>query len=58
MSALLVAGLTLLGSMSIGAGLGAEGYIGNALLILGGFLFGVVALVCVEDHEKEENKYE
>jgi len=55
MSALLVAGLTLLGSMSIGAGLGAEGYIGNALLISGGFLFGVVTLICVEDHEKEEN---
>ena len=55
MSALLVAGLTLLGSMSIGAGLGAEGYIGNALLISGGFLFGVVALICVQD---EENSYE
>jgi hypothetical protein len=56
MSALLVAGLTLLGSMCIGAGLGAEGYIGNALLICGGFLFGIVALICVEDHE--ENKHE
>ena len=56
MNAVLVAGLTLLGSMSVGAGLGAEGYIGNALLILGGFMFGVVALICVEDHE--ENKYE
>ena len=55
MSALLVAGLTLLGSMSIGAGLGAEGYLGNALLISGGFLFGIVALICVEDYEKEEN---
>jgi hypothetical protein len=55
MNALLVAGLTLLGSMSIGAGLGAEGYIGNALLICGGFLFGIVALICVEDHE--ENKH-
>jgi hypothetical protein len=55
MNAVLVAGLTLLGSMSVGAGLGAEGFIGNALLILGGFMFGVVALICVEDHE--ENKY-
>jgi hypothetical protein len=56
MSALLVAGLTLLGSMCVGAGLGAEGFIGNALLISGGFLFGIVALICVEDHE--ENKYD
>jgi hypothetical protein len=56
MSALLVAGLTLLGSISIGAGFGAEGYIGNALLICGGFMFGVVALICVEDHE--ENKHD
>jgi hypothetical protein len=54
MSAVLLVGLTLLGSMSIGAGLGAEGYLGNALLILGGFMFGVVTLICVEDHEENE----
>ena len=56
MSAVLLVGLTLLGSMSIGAGLGAEGWLGNVLLINGGFLFGIVALICVEDHE--ENKHE
>ena len=55
MSAVLLVGLTLLGSMSIGAGFGAEGLLGDALLINGGFMFGIVALICVEDHEKEEN---
>ena len=56
MSAVLLVGLTLLGSMSVGAGFGMEGWIANVLLINGGFLFGVVALICVEDHE--ENKYD
>lgn len=55
MSAVLLVGLTLLGSMSVGAGFGMEGWIANVLLINGGFLFGVVALICVEDHE--ENKH-
>ena len=55
MSAVLLVGLTLLGSMSVGAGFGMEGWIANVLLINGGFMFGVVALICVEDHEKEEN---
>ena len=55
MSALLVAGLTLLGSMCVGFGLGIEGWLGYASLFNGGFLFGVVALICVEDHE--ENKH-
>jgi hypothetical protein len=56
MSAILLVGLTLLGSMSVGAGFGMEGWLGNVLLINGGFLFGVVALICVEDYE--ENKYD
>lgn len=55
MSAVLLVGLTLLGSMSVGAGFGMEGWIANVLLINGGFLFGFVALICVEDHE--ENKH-
>jgi hypothetical protein len=55
MKAVLLVGMCVLGSMSIGAGLGLEGWIANMLLINGGFMFGVAALICVEDLEQEEN---
>jgi len=58
MDAVLLVGMTILGCMSIGAGLGIEGWVAKVLLINGGVLFGIVALICVEDHEQEENKHD
>jgi hypothetical protein len=55
MNAIVFVGLTILGCMALGAGFGLEGFIAKGLLIQGGFIFGVVALLCVEDHEKEED---
>jgi hypothetical protein len=53
MNAIVFVGLTILGCMALGAGFGLEGFIAQGLLIQGGFIFGVIALLCVEDHEKE-----
>ena len=55
MNGIVFVAMTVMACMCIGAGLGLEGFVSQALLIYGGILCGVIAMLCLEDHEKEEN---